>query len=110
VILGKVRGEIVATIKHESYRNRKMLLVERITSKGEGTGGYIIAVDVVGAGVGERVLVIDEGNSARQILGGEDLPIRSVVVGIVDAVDADCGLWNLYESTSAIGIRMPTGL
>jgi len=87
MILGRVSGEIVATIKHESYCNRKMLVVERTTPQGAGTGGYIIAVDVVGAGVGEMVLVIDEGNSARQILGKADLPIRSVVVGIVDEVD-----------------------
>lgn len=86
MILGKVRGDIVATIKHEGYRARKLLIVERITPTGDGTGGYIIAVDAAGAGVGETVLVIDEGNSARQILGGSDLPIRSVVVGIVDQV------------------------
>ncbi|MBN1425881.1 EutN/CcmL family microcompartment protein [Candidatus Fermentibacteria bacterium] len=86
MILGRVTGEIVATIKHEGYRYRKLLVVERIDPAGSGTGGYIVAVDVAGAGVGERVLVIDEGNSARQILGGSDLPIRSVVVGIVDAV------------------------
>ena len=54
------------------------------TPHGEPTGGYVIAVDTVGAGAGETVLVLDEGNGARQILGGADLPVRSVVVGIVD--------------------------
>lgn len=49
--------------------------------------GYTIAVDVVGAGVGETVLILDEGNSARQIFGLDTGPIRAVIVGIVDDVD-----------------------
>ena len=50
------------------------------------TGGYLIAVDSVGAGPGETVIVLDEGNGARQILGVPDMPVRSVVVGVVDEV------------------------
>jgi ethanolamine utilization protein EutN len=88
MILGRVMGDIVATIKHPGYAHRTLLVVERITPGGSGTGSYIVAVDAVGAGVGETVLVIDEGSSARQILGMSDLPIRSLVVGIVDEVDS----------------------
>jgi microcompartment protein CcmK/EutM len=51
------------------------------------SGDYIIAVDTVDAGVGDRVLVLDEGNGARQVFGSSDAPVRSVIVGIVDAVE-----------------------
>jgi microcompartment protein CcmK/EutM len=86
VILGRVIGEIHSTIKHPFYDARKLLVVERTDAAGKPAGGYVIAVDVVGAGVGERVLVLDEGNGARQVFGSADAPVRSVVVGIVDHV------------------------
>jgi len=56
---------------------------------GNPEGDYLIAVDVVDAGVGETVLLIDEGNSARQIVGLDPAPIRAVVVGIVDEIDVE---------------------
>ena len=61
--------------------------MDRLTPKGEATGQYWIAVDDVQAGVGDTVLVIDEGNSARQVVGMDPAPIRAVVVGIVDEID-----------------------
>ncbi len=87
MILGRVAGEITTTINHPAYDKRKMLIVDRLTPEGRPAGGYLIAVDTVGAGVGQQVLVLDEGNGARQILEWEDAPIRSVIVGIVDAVE-----------------------
>jgi ethanolamine utilization protein EutN len=89
VILARVQGEVVATIKHASYVNRRALLVERLDAAGKEVGGYVIAVDTVGAGVGQTVLIVDEGNSARQILGDSQAPIRTVIVGIVDAAELD---------------------
>jgi microcompartment protein CcmK/EutM len=86
MIVGSVSGEIFATIQHPFYLGRKLLLVEREDAAGRRTGAYLIAVDSVGAGVGERVLVLDEGTGARQVLGSADGPVRSVVVGIVDDV------------------------
>ncbi len=86
MILGRVIGEIHSTINHPFYDARKLLVVERTDAAGKPAGGYVIAVDVVGAGVGERVLVLDEGNGARQVFGSADAPVRSVVVGIVDHV------------------------
>ena len=86
MILGKVRGQVVATIKHSAYQNRRMLLLDKISPTGRPLGGYLVAVDSVDATVGQTVLVIDEGNSARQILGDASAPIRSVIVGIVDDV------------------------
>ncbi len=87
MILGTVTGTIHSTIAHEFYRARKLLIVEREDGGGRRTGSYLVAVDAAGAGVGERVLVLDEGNGARQVTGSVDGPVRSIVVGIVDAVD-----------------------
>lgn len=86
--IGRVCGTVVATIKNEIYQGRKLLVVDRLDLEGRPTARYDIAVDVVQAGVGDRVLVLDEGNSARQIVGREpDGAIRAVIVGIVDEVD-----------------------
>jgi len=87
VILGKVAGSIYSTINHDFYNNKKLLLVDKLNSSTKPTGNYIIAVDSIGAGAGEIVLVIDEGNSARQIIGDSQAPIRSIIVGIVDQVN-----------------------
>jgi ethanolamine utilization protein EutN len=85
MILGRVAGRVTSTIHHASMQGRALLVIDRIDDAGKPTGGYLIAVDNVGAGPGETVLVLDEGTGARQILGGKDLPVRSLVVGIVDA-------------------------
>ncbi len=84
---GIVVGEIYSTINHPFYDSKKLLVVEKTGIGGATSGDYLIAVDTVGAGVGELVLVLDEGNGARQIFGSSDAPVRSVVVGIVDTVD-----------------------
>ena len=86
MIVGRVIGEIYSTIKHPFYDGKRMLVVEKTTPAGEASGDYLIAVDAVDAGVGEPVLVLDEGNGARQIFGSTDAPVRSVVVGIIDEV------------------------
>ena len=87
MIVGRVAGEITATIRHPFYGARKLLVVDRVDANGEPTRGYVIAVDVVDAGVGEAVLVLDEGNGARQVVASTDAPVRSVVVGIIDRID-----------------------
>jgi microcompartment protein CcmK/EutM len=89
VILGRVAGEMHGTIRHPFYEGKILLVIERTRPDGTPTGDYLIAVDSVGAGAGERVLVLDEGTGARQVLGSKDGPVRSVVVGIVDAVETD---------------------
>ncbi len=86
MILGRVIGEIHGTIKHRFYDTRRMLVIEKTAPDGKPTGDYLIAVDSVGAGADERVIVNDEGNGARQILESSDGPVRSVVVGIIDDV------------------------
>jgi ethanolamine utilization protein EutN len=88
MILGRVIGQIHGTIKHPFYEGRKLLVVEKSSPAGVPTGDYLIAVDTVGAGIGEPVLVLDEGTGARQVLESTNGPVRSVIVGIVDSVDA----------------------
>jgi microcompartment protein CcmK/EutM len=87
MFVGQVAGEIVSTINHGDYDNRRLLIVDRLDETGAPAGGYLIAVAAVDAGVGDRVLVLDEGNGARQVLDNSTAPIRSVVVGVVDSVD-----------------------
>ncbi len=86
--LARVVGTVVSTINNPSFDGRRLLVCDLLEPGGSAAGGYLIAVDVVGAGAGETVLLLDEGNSARQILGQAGAPIRTVVVGIVDAVEA----------------------
>jgi len=84
--IGKVVGTVVATVKIDHLDRRKLLLVRQLDLEGGETEDYDIAVDVVQAGPGDTVLVIDEGNGARQILGLDPGAIRAVIVGVVDEV------------------------
>ncbi len=86
--LAKVAGTVVSTISAPTFDEQRLLLCDFLSLDGEAVGGYVIAVDVVGAGVGETVLILDEGTGARQIMEMKVAPIRAVVVGIVDDVDA----------------------
>ena len=87
MILGTVRGDIVSTINHPFYTGKKLLIVEKEDFAGKPSG-YLIAIDGgVDAGVGERVLIIDEGNSARQVVADPQAPLRSIIVGIIDHVE-----------------------
>ena len=87
MILGRITGNVVSTIHHPIVEGRKLLVAERLDATGQPTGGYIIAIDAIGAGSGETVLILDEGSGARQILDDSKAPVRSMVVGIVDDVD-----------------------
>jgi ethanolamine utilization protein EutN len=87
VKLAKVVGTVVSTIKSPIFDGRALLLVDLLEPDGREAGGYLIALDTVGAGAGETVLILDEGTSARQIIGAAFGPLRTVVVGIVDAVE-----------------------
>jgi microcompartment protein CcmK/EutM len=86
--IGRVTGTVVATIHDRTFDAHKTLLVTRLGLDGRETAEYDIAVDLVQAGVGDIVLILDEGNSGRQLLGQEpDGVIRACIVGIVDEVD-----------------------
>ena len=81
--VGRVAGTVVSTVNIPLLDEHRLLVCDL-----DG-GGYTIAIDVVDAGVGETVLVLDEGNSARQILGRDWGAIRAVVVGVVDELVVD---------------------
>lgn len=87
--LCEVIGNVVASVKHPAFVGHKVLLCQSLDANGKPVGSPLIAVDRVQAGIGDRVLVNQEGNGSRQLLGTIDgkLPIRSVIVGIVDSVD-----------------------
>jgi microcompartment protein CcmK/EutM len=91
VKLARVVGTVVSTINVPVYDGRTLLLCDLLDPAGAPAGGYLIAVDTVGAGAGETVLLLDEGNSARQILAAPEAPIRTLVVGIVDHVELEPG-------------------
>jgi microcompartment protein CcmK/EutM len=84
--IGKVIGTVVSTIKIDHLDDRKLLIVDMLDLEGQETGYYDIAVDVVQAGLGDTVLVIDEGNGARQVLGIDPGAVRAVIVGVVDEI------------------------
>lgn len=86
MILGRITGSVVSTIHHPIVDGHKLLVAELLDAGGKASGGYIIAFDAIGAGQGEIVLILDEGNGARQILDDAEAPVRSIVVAIVDAV------------------------
>jgi microcompartment protein CcmK/EutM len=87
MIIGRVVGEVVATIKHPKLEQQKLLLVQPTAPDGTPTGKVVLAVDQAQAGPGDRVLVLDEGNGAAQVLGRPRGPVRTVIVGVVDAVE-----------------------
>jgi ethanolamine utilization protein EutN len=85
--LARVVGNVVSTINSPALDGRTLLLCDLLDPSGRPSGGYTIAVDAIGAGAGETVLLLDEGNGARQVLRAPGAPIRTVVVGIIDAVE-----------------------
>lgn len=86
--LCRVVGNVTASAKHPAFAGRTLLVVQALDASGADQGDSFIAVDNAQAGPGDRVLVLTEGNGVRQILKqGDQVPIRSLVVGIVDQVD-----------------------
>ena len=84
--VARVIGSVVSTIKAPTYEGRKLLLCEHLDHSGVPLNSREIAVDLVQAGVGDRVLIMSEGNGIRQLLGADAGPIRDVIVGIIDTL------------------------
>jgi len=87
MIIAKVIGTVVSTIKHPAYQGQKLLLVQPMHLQGQREDHSFVAVDNAQAGVGDTVLVMREGGGARQVLQVENAPIISVIIGILDAVE-----------------------
>lgn len=84
-----VIGNVWATKKESSLDGHKFMVVRNdYASGGRGSDGVFVAADVVGAGIGERVLVV-QGSTARMVARGNDAPVDAAIVGIIDALDAD---------------------
>ena len=87
MILAKVIGNVVATIKAKGYESRKILIVQPIDPAGYIKGVSFLAIDAVQAGVGDTVLVLEEGTSARAIINERDsFTVKTVIAGIVDTI------------------------
>ncbi|AOT72719.1 EutN/CcmL family microcompartment protein [Geosporobacter ferrireducens] len=84
--LGKVVGMVVATRKDETLVGKKLLIVQPVNPKEDPVGNPEVAIDSVGAGVGEYVLV-SKGSPARQIFGNPNSPIDAAIVGIIDTIE-----------------------
>jgi ethanolamine utilization protein EutN len=85
--LCKVTGTIVSTPKNNNLTGEKILLVRVIEPTGRESNETYVAIDRVDAGIGDTVLVNDEGSSARLVLENTDVPVRMVIVGVVDSID-----------------------
>ncbi len=86
MIIGRVLGEVVATRKHPSHEGRKILLVQPLDPDDQERGEPILALDAVDAGIGDRVLVVQEGYAAMTAAGRRNAPIDMTIVGVVDEV------------------------
>jgi microcompartment protein CcmK/EutM len=89
LFLGRVVGDLTSTCKHRALDGARLLWVERVGPDGAPLGPRprrSLALDLVDAGPGDRVLVLDEGNGAAQVLGRPRGPVRTVIVGVVDSV------------------------
>lgn len=89
MIIGRVIGDVVATQKSPSHEGRKILLVQPLNLDGTDRGDPVLALDGVDAGVGDHVLVVQEGQSAMMTVGRPNSPIDMAVVGVIDHFDLD---------------------
>ncbi len=89
MILARVIGPVVSTIKVKPLDGHKLLRVRPVNPDGSFSGSSIVAVDTVQAGKGDTVIVIDEGGSAGVMLGETGQPVRTVIAGIVDGIETE---------------------
>jgi ethanolamine utilization protein EutN len=89
MVIGRVIGTLVATQKHRKLEGAKLLLVQPLSLDDAPRGGPVLTIDSVGAGVGEKVLVVIEGRAAGAALRRKAAPVDAAIVGIVDRVTLD---------------------
>lgn len=87
MFLGEIVGTVVSPVQIKALDGEKLLIVRPVKPDGSATGKTRIALDRARAGVGDRVLVLDEGNGGRQILGDPKAPVKTIIVGVVDSID-----------------------
>ena len=94
MILARVEGTVVATQKDEHLRHNRLLVVQPVDLEYKSIGASMVALDVVDAGEGDLVLVMKEGGSARMIFNDPEMPLQSVVVAVIDRIDAHPDILN----------------
>ena len=88
MILARVKGNVVSTQKNSNLKGQKLLIVHPIDLNNNFTGKKdIVALDFVDAGIGDTVLLVQEGKAVQQILGHRKAPVHSVIVAVVDSID-----------------------
>jgi microcompartment protein CcmK/EutM len=85
--IGRVVGTVVSTQKNQDLEGAKLLLVQPLTLEGTPRGVEVLAIDSVGAGVGEKVLLVVEGRAAGEALGKKGAAVDAAIIGIVDTID-----------------------
>ncbi len=90
MLLAKVKGNLVSTQKNSNLTGHKLLLVHPIDLNSNYIGkNDVVAIDIVDAGIGDTVLLVQEGKAVQQILGHRNAPVHSVVVAVVDSIDVN---------------------
>ncbi len=89
MIIARVIGSVVASQKQASHEGKKILLLQPLDLDDQPLGDVVVALDAVGAGVGDRVLAVQEGFSAMTSVGHTDSPIDAAVIGVVDLVEIE---------------------
>ena len=90
--IARVIGTVVSTQKHKKFEGAKLLLVQPLNMDDTARGVALLAVDGVGAGVHEKVLIVLEGRAAGEALGKKAAPVDAAIIGIIDEVDIDGSL------------------
>jgi microcompartment protein CcmK/EutM len=86
MIIARILGTVVSTQKDERLNGKKLLIVKPINLDGTDQSGYLVAVDTVGAGFHEKVIIVG-GSSARMAEGNKDCPVDSAIIGVIDTID-----------------------
>ena len=87
--IARVVGTLVSTKKHQQFEGAKLLLVQPLTIDDQPRGPVLLAIDSVGAGVHEKVLVVIEGRAAAEALGRPGAPVDAAIIGIIDSVEVE---------------------
>ena len=82
--IGRVVGQAVSTVKHTSMSGWRLLVVQPLTADGKADGEPLLAVDSLGAGTADRVVLSNDGAGARQMIGSKNSPVRWMVLGVCD--------------------------
>jgi microcompartment protein CcmK/EutM len=86
MIIGRILGTVVSTQKDERLHGKKLLIVKPVNLDGSDQSSYVVAVDTVGAGFHERVILVS-GSSARLAEGNKDCPVDAAIIGVIDSFD-----------------------